>query len=226
MIQNWDKIEKINGWFLERAAWLFHDVNELQKSMGIIGDIMEIGVYHGKSAAFLGQYLKEGEKFYAVDTFNGYNESKDFRWLFEKNFEDVSGRKVDGVYPDKSTGLWQQKLERSYRFWHIDGYHSFEDTMNDLELGSAYTHESGVIVVDDFLNAEWLGVNQGVNEFLRAQQDDPNRWRIVAYGHNKLILVRNSNHEAYYDGLKASTSLQVSPHNFLPYFDSMYLNLR
>jgi hypothetical protein len=51
------KTKKIHGWFSFEAAMLFAWIDDIQKSSGLVGDIFEIGVHHGKSAVFLGAML-------------------------------------------------------------------------------------------------------------------------------------------------------------------------
>lgn len=219
MIQHLDKIIKVGGWMLPRAMELFDSLNNIQIEKGINGDIMEIGTYHGKSAAVLGQFLRPEEQFYACDTFTGYNDiESNFRTSFEAFFATMTGRNAI-VRQMISTDLTPELLDnKKFRIWHIDGLHSFEDTLADLELGAKMIGEHGVIIADDFLNQDWLGVGQAVNEFLRTFD-----FCLVAQGSNKTFIVRKSDYQMYYDALKV---LPNSPHNFLPYFGFNYISLQ
>ena len=227
MVNKWKEIEAIKGWFLVKAAALFIHADKIQKAADIKGDIMEIGTYHGKSACLLGQCLRPEEKFYAVDTFNGYTGGESFRHVFEKYYQDIVGRPVDTIYPDKSSDLINQGLKQEYRIWHIDGYHSFEETLNDMVLGNMYMIDKGLMIIDDFLNQDWLGVNQAVNEFLRTNVDEDGNptWAIVAYGYNKTFLVR-VHHYAFYKEQFAKSEFDRSPHNFLPFHGHKYVSFK
>jgi len=221
MVDKWNEIESIKGWFLPQAADLFVHADKIQKDDGIVGDIMEIGTYHGKSACLLGQFLRVDEKFYAVDTFNGYTEGESFQHVFEKYYQDIVGRPVDTILADKSSELPKQNLEKNYRIWHIDGYHSFEETLNDMVLGDMYTMEKGIMIVDDFLNQDWLGVCQAVNTFLYKHDD----WCVVAYGYNKTFLCKTEHYEFYKERFGESPQ-DRSPHNFLPFHGHNYISFK
>ncbi len=221
MIKHLKEIIAIGGWMEPRAMEFFEALNEIQRLNSVRGHIMEIGTYYGKSAAVLGQFLNQEEEFYCCDTFSGYKAiENNFRTSFEAFFEQMTGRKAV-VRQMVSTDLSREVLDnQSFRIWHIDGYHSFEDTLNDLQLGAAMIGEHGMIIADDFLNPDWLGVCQAVNEFLRTED-----FCLVAQGYNKTIIVRKADYQLYYDAIKACT-LPNSPHNFLPYFGFNYLSMQ
>lgn len=220
-VNKWEEIDKIKGWFLPQAAELFFQSDRIQKKHDIKGDIMEIGTYHGKSACLLGQFLRTEEEFYAVDTFNGYTEGESFQHVFEKYYQDIVGRPVDTILADKSSELHNQPMEKKYRIWHIDGYHSYEETLGDMILGDKWTIDKGLMIIDDFLNQDWLGVNQAVNEFMRTHPE----WSIVAYGYNKTFLVRNEHYQFYKNNFAASPQNR-SPHNFLPFHGQLYISFK
>lgn len=211
MINKIDQIDRIEGWFLIPAMHLFDSMNEVQKKLGVNGHIFEIGTYYGRSAAVLGQLLRPEEKFRCCDTFSGNlsNENR-FENSLRKNYQDIVGKEVDQTFACKSEAL-QGQLQKEYRIWHIDGYHSYEVTLNDLKLGDQYTVDEGIIIVDDFLNQDWLGVCQGLNEFLNNGD-----WAVYAYGHNKTFLCRKAMYLKYYQASK-EIGMPYSPHNFLPF---------
>ena len=201
-----------------KAMQLFDELNSFQFIRGIKGDIMEIGTYYGKSSAVLGQFLAADEEFYCCDTFIGYRAiENNFRTSFEAFFEKITGRKAN-VRQMVSTELTPELLDhKQFRIWHIDGWHSFEDTLSDLKLGASMLKEHGMIIADDFLNQDWLGVGQAVNEFLRTTD-----YCLVAQGYNKSIIVRKEDYQLYFDGIKATQAIPKSPHNFLPFHGHIY----
>lgn len=221
MIKNREQIEKVGGWMEPRAMDFFEALNNIQRAQGIEGHIMEIGTYYGKSAAVLGQFLAPHEEFYCNDTFSGYKKvENNFRNSFEAFFENMTGRKAI-VRQMLSTELTPEILDnKQFRIWHIDGYHSFEDTLADMKLGASMLAERGMIICDDFLNPDWLGVGQAINEFLRTED-----YCLVAQGYNKTVIVRKADYEMYYNAIKAC-GMENSPHNFLPYFGFLYLSMK
>lgn len=80
-----------------------------------------------------------------------------------------------------------------FKLISIDGGHTAEHTLSDLHLASAVIHRFGFVFVDDILNASWLGVIDGVTEFLRQR---PKLWPL-AIGYNKLVMCPMSVHPTY-----------------------------
>jgi hypothetical protein len=76
------KTKKIHGWFSFEAAMLFAWIDDIQKSSGLVGDIFEIGVHHGKSAVFLGAMLDPIlENLSVCDLFWGPNQERFSLWF-------------------------------------------------------------------------------------------------------------------------------------------------
>lgn len=59
----------IPGWLDKFDARLFLSVQETQREAAITGDVLEIGVYLGRSAALLGYFVRPDERFVACDLF-------------------------------------------------------------------------------------------------------------------------------------------------------------
>lgn len=221
MIEHRQYIEQsIDGWFEPKAMDLFVEINKLQQN--ITADIAEIGVYHGKSAVLLGQFTKEKEEVTVVDTFLGYSEDDDFERLFRKHWVHVNGEKPVHVRVKKSQDIVDGDLPKRTRIFHIDGDHSFEGTYNDMEHAQNSLVVGGCMILDDFLNQDWLGVSQAVNEFLRRNSD----WCLVAHGWNKTVLVRREDFSLYYEGLRSSP-LSKSTNTFQnPFWGNKYVSLK
>jgi hypothetical protein len=50
-------VEDIPGWFEAVDILLFQKIDDLQLQQGVHGDLLEVGMYHGKSAILL-EYLR------------------------------------------------------------------------------------------------------------------------------------------------------------------------
>jgi hypothetical protein len=61
----------VPGWFLEVDAHVFVGMDSVQRARGIHGDLLEIGVYYGKSAILLGYCVRPGEHLVVCDVFEG-----------------------------------------------------------------------------------------------------------------------------------------------------------
>lgn len=221
MIEKREYIEKsIDGWFEPKAMDLFVELDTLQRN--IQGNIVEVGVYHGKSAVLLGQFAREGEQVTVVDTFLGYSEDDDFEGLFRTHWQHVNSEKPVRIIVKKSQDIVEGDLPNNVRIFHIDGDHSFEGTYNDMQHARRRLISGGCMILDDFLNQDWLGVSQAVNEFLRLNPD----WCLVAHGWNKTILVCRDDFGMYYEGLKNS-SLSKSTNTFQnPFWGNKYVSLK
>src|SRR5436190_13526145 len=60
----------LEGWLLPDAALMFVAYNQLIAKQGIAGDVMEIGVYHGKSAILMASLRGSDHDLYAIDLFD------------------------------------------------------------------------------------------------------------------------------------------------------------
>jgi hypothetical protein len=54
----------------------------------------------------------------------------------------------------------------------------------------------GVVVLDDFYNQDWPGVQEGFHHFMRYHRQ---RFAAVAYGDNKMIIARQNDHRDLHD---------------------------
>lgn len=157
----------------------------LQNSQSFItGDLCEIGVAKGKSAICLSNFKRKTDKFYLYDNF-----SENDRLIADSNLH-VYGNHDNIVWKvcdttklnvESMTGL------SKFRLLHIDGCHEHWAVLSDLKLFSKQMFNDGVIVVDDFNDYEYPGVNSAVHEFCLSDYNEKD-WRIFAIGDNKAYL--------------------------------------
>ncbi|MGH9461103.1 MAG: class I SAM-dependent methyltransferase [Vicinamibacteria bacterium] len=186
------KTRRIHGWFSPEAAMLFAWIDEIQKSDGVIGDILEIGVHHGKTAVFLGAMLDpDREKLAVCDLFgnqtgNVSGSGSGDRQIFERHWQSCSDGLGVQILEKSSTELTAEEVGRNHRFVHVDGGHTREEALSDLRLAARTTIGDGVIALDDPMTPEWPGVAEAVFHFLSSEED----FCAMAAGFNKMILVR------------------------------------
>lgn len=190
----------VEGWLSLEAALLFGWIDDIQRKAGIVGDIFEIGVHHGKSAVVLGAMTNPQREVLAIcDLFGqqGQNTSgsgSGKRELFEENMRRfVSSTLPLRIFPMLSTDLSVREIGTNYRFFHIDGGHNCDEALNDLKLASLATRSDGVIVLDDPFRPEWPGVSEAICRFLA----DSNKDRAVLVAFNKLIIVKEASVSLY-----------------------------
>lgn len=199
---------KVTGWFypLDNAI-IFNIMNKIQTD--ISGDVCEIGVAYGKSAIALSNYKLENDNLYLYEIFN--EESKVFA---ENNikaygtFENVTWRLQDTTTLNKDTVKFTSPL----RLLHIDGCHEHVAVYKDLALFTQKMTDKGVIVLDDFNDPEYPGVNAGCMEFLSKNPE----WVIFAIGQNKCYICKAKYHNFYVKELVEILDQNKQDHN-LPF---------
>lgn len=177
------------------------------------GGCMEIGVHHGKFYILLNQVVAAGETSYAVDIFEEQNLNIDQSGSgslerFQANLvaHDVHRGAntiiVKGDSTDAGLALDQRIRPGSLRFISVDGGHTVEHTVNDLQIAARLVANEGVVILDDILNHHWPGVIEGAFRFLATSPV------LVpfALGHNKLYLCKLS-FQAYYCNLFSASHL-------------------
>lgn len=139
------------------------------------GDLVELGVYLGKSAVLVGRYKRPDETFTVCDLFGtppseNTNRSENARLYkglerqaFEHNYlalfdelpvivQDFSSAIVDHVPPGRA------------RFVHVDASHMYEHVAVDVESARTILQPDGVVVFDDYRSAHTPGVSAAVWE--------------------------------------------------------------
>lgn len=165
----------VPGWFDEQDAELFALVSDLQHDRGIIGDLLEIGVYQGASAILLGYLAGPGERVILSDLFGTSPEvapevRQDLRIYdgvaletFLSQWHRFHTAAPDEVIVGPSTVLHDRGWDRPVRFAHIDGGHTHEVVRGDISLAEdVLDAEGGVVVFDDIRGGHTPGVAAAV----------------------------------------------------------------
>jgi hypothetical protein len=108
--------------------------------------------------------------------------------VFLGNCTRILGNPSIQIFEKLSTDLTVDEIGRTYRLFHVDGGHSYEEALADLLLAKQALRDYGVIVLDDPFRHEWPGVTEAIIEFLKISTD----FSALLIGFNKLLLVRDS----------------------------------
>ncbi|MFD0415419.1 class I SAM-dependent methyltransferase [Streptomyces sp. NPDC127108] len=164
------ELSDVPGWFPNLDQVLFDWLLTRQESRGVHGDLLEIGVYMGKSAIFLGHHLRDGEDYTVCDLFedeapDGANKAESdksyptlTKQVFERNylsFHDALPRVLrapSSVVPD-------EVAPKSCRFVHVDASHLYEHVRGDIGAARDTLLPEGVVVLDDFRSEHTPGVS-------------------------------------------------------------------
>lgn len=192
----------IHGWVL---ADLFEIVDFFGSTTPDGGGVLEIGVHHGKFYLMLNQLTNQHDRSFAVDVFDAQHLNIDHSGhgsleIFMTNlitFDAHKGKNtkiICGDSTDSSLRLRERIGYGSLRFISIDGGHTAEHTINDLNISNDLIKNEGIVILDDFLNGHWLGVAEGIGRFLATKPT------LVPFatGFNKLFLCKLSYHGYYY----------------------------
>ncbi|MGP3980551.1 class I SAM-dependent methyltransferase [Streptomyces sp. KR80] len=159
----------VQGWFPSLDQVLFAWFLSRQERLGERGDLLEMGVYMGKSAIFTGSFLNAGERFTVCDLFDGpapdqqnaAEARKSYasltRVAFEQNylaFHDELPRVVQGPTSDLPPLI----SAATCRFVHVDASHLYEHVAGDIETARKALLPGSVVVLDDFRSEHTPGV--------------------------------------------------------------------
>jgi predicted O-methyltransferase YrrM len=188
-----DAFASIQGFFTFDAALMFIAYNQLIRTDGIVGDVLEIGVHHGLSAIAVGSLVKPGGRFVAVDLFemqdnnrsrSGAGNREVFLQNMQSFFDDLS---FLHIVVGSSSELKAETLGFQFSFCHIDGGHSPEETYQDLDLCSNILLPGGLLALDDYFNPSFPGVSEGAVGF---KLDHGEKLKPIAIGFNKVLFQR------------------------------------
>lgn len=163
-------MDEVTGWLNPSTAVYLAGLEVLQRAAEVTGDVVEIGIHHGKSFLALALDLPADQRAVAIDVFedraaNVDGSGRGDRAVFEQNLATHgAGRNVE-IVQSSSLDLAEQGFVtagRRFRIFSIDGGHTAEITRNDLWLAEHTVIERGLVVLDDVLNRHWTGVITGL----------------------------------------------------------------
>jgi hypothetical protein len=185
-------VSEIEGWLGAAVLPVLESMSKTQEDAGVFGNIMEVGVHHGKFFIFLASLLKLNEFAYALDIFENQEENKsgsgrgDLQ-IFSSNISSkLSSKSKIAIIKDNSININSISAHNGmkFRLISIDGGHSFEEASHDLMLAKNICHPNGVVIVDDYQSEGWDGVYEATNRFLLDGSFKP-----IALGCNKIFLL-------------------------------------
>lgn len=162
-------LSDVKGWFDNVDQVLFDWTLTRQRRVGTSGNILELGSYLGKSAAFLGSYLAPGETLTVCDLFDSPAEddhnlremrrsySTLTRRAFEANylaFHDV----LPEVFQAPTSTLTGRLAPGSFRFVHVDASHLYEHVHGDIGIAREALADDGIVALDDYRAEHTPGV--------------------------------------------------------------------
>ncbi|MFI5986073.1 class I SAM-dependent methyltransferase [Streptomyces sp. NPDC051555] len=137
------------------------------------GDLLELGSYMGKSAIFMGKYLRDGEEFTVCDLFDSPAEDESnlaetqssyaslTRQAFETNYL-AFHEALPTVIQAPTSVVGDRVRAASCRFIHVDASHLYEHVQGDIEASRVLAAPGAVVVFDDYRSEHCPGVAAAV----------------------------------------------------------------
>lgn len=161
----------VPGWMHYTDLVLFDLILHHQLKDLILGDMLEIGTYHGKSAIPMGCGLRDGESLMVCDLFGLFDAG-----VPEEGLQDYVNLSVDKFLINYAQYHAEPPVlhigssatldlgTNTFRFIHVDGGHAYEAVRQDIGLVTAHVDLRSVIVFDDFRTSHCPGVAAAVWE--------------------------------------------------------------
>jgi len=172
--------KKIQGWF--NAERLYKRMVEQAQNGAVF---VEVGVWKGKSAAFMGvEIINSGKKieFYAVDHFQGSREHQNNEIVTSnrlkeecyKNLEPLMG--VVRMLPVSSLEAAKMFADGSIDFIYIDGSHEYDELKSDIIAWGPKVKTGGIIAGDDYGVGQHPDVRRVVDEIFPSAKKEGIVW--------------------------------------------------
>lgn len=177
-----DAHKAIDGWFYPGDWQAFVSINEAQKSIGLTGDLAEVGVWCGKSLIFLSLLAAEQETVSGFDLFPNDTKSKTEENLLAYGLPDkVKLLEVDTA--DITFEWLRSCINQPLRLLHVDAGHEYFEVLAQLNLYTPFLETSGVLIMDDTEDREFPGVSEAIYKF--CDQESRRNYVPFCVGANK-----------------------------------------
>lgn len=177
VVEVFEKIRHFPGWFNIDDCAHFSLILSLQRVMGLHGDVLEIGCYHGRSTCLLARHLAPNEKLHVCDVFD-LNAGETYQ---SPPTEESLWRNISAVNPELprdcivthrcTSNQLTFPSEQRFRFIHVDGGHEKKTALFDMTLSANHLIRGGVMAVDDYHHPDFPGVTEAVDEFLTSHNE-------------------------------------------------------
>nr|WP_254447429.1 class I SAM-dependent methyltransferase [Ruegeria sp. HKCCA5426] len=172
-------------------------ISKAQKESGVVGDIVEIGVYKGKTFFFLSGLLASGERLIGVDQFTmrGKDLLPEVKAYAETACENRSQCTLLKCF---TKALRDHPLpSANARIIHIDAGHEHDDVYFDLATvyRQCFPDHGGVIIMDDAMIQGFPGIQSAIYQFILTGPGNDLRPFLMTRG--KMYLCRAKDHHHF-----------------------------
>jgi hypothetical protein len=198
MISSFEYLGDVEGW-LEPPALHFTSFFVSTFLASTPFDSLEIGVHHGKFFIGIEQLTPAQNRAVAIDCFSQQQFNIDGSGRgnlpifldncnkFAAHPERVIPLEIDSLNVDcEKLGIGK------FGVISVDGCHTERHTINDLEIAERLLAPKGIVILDDILNQDWMGVVSGASKFFST----PRVLSPFAVGFNKLFCCLTSDRQS------------------------------
>ena len=155
----------IEGWLSTTSQMMFVVLSQAQHAAGLSGDLVEVGVWEGKTLLLFAHLATGDER--AV----GYDIEMRPRLIERSGRPDVVDRIQLHVCDTFAMTIDDFARRNGIRIFHVDGNHDKQHVMHDLHLACEATDARGVVVLDDFFSPTWPGVTAALFECFEQKRN-------------------------------------------------------
>lgn len=189
---------EVEGWLHWEAVRVLEFFNRLQMAEGVTGNFAEIGAYQGKFTLAMAAFLKpENEQLVVNDIFDNQDLNTSQSGVgatlsaFRRNFAKLDPNPhYLRLAIKRSDALLPGEIGENIRFFSVDGGHSMDETYVDMRIAAETLHPRGIIVLDDYYNVDWPGVEAGASLYFQKHSD----LAPLAAFFNKFVFVKRESH--------------------------------
>lgn len=192
------RLPGVVGWLHPDAAYFTTYLMGLQAETGIRGPALEYGVYHGKYLSLMmNACLKQDEWVGGFDTFELCH--PETAWKHAEEFFGSRERMAlwKGSTANYDAAAVSAMIGAPPRIISVDGDHTAEGALHDLQLAANVMLRRGIVAADDIYNPFAIGVSEGAFRFLLAKDCPLVPFAQIA---NKTMLCQRAEHAFYFAG--------------------------
>lgn len=202
--------ESVKGWLSPPDMVMMACAGLAQQQLSVPGDVCEIGVFNGKSLILLSHLMRDGDRGFGIDYFEGntreetshnlirYASHPDSISLHKSNTLDLAPGSLEALLPGQG----------SLRYLHVDGGHEYFEVLHDLMLFAPFLRLDGILVLDDYHDREYPGVNLAIEHFCGLDRSGQGFVPFME-GLNKLFLCRKDVARHYQTALVGNPTINA-----------------
>ncbi|MFP1625768.1 class I SAM-dependent methyltransferase [Streptomyces sp. 5K101] len=168
-----ERFADVKGWFWPVDQLIFDWFLTRQRDTDLKGDLLELGAYMGKSAIFLGGYLREGETFTVCDLFDSEAPDDPNSAEMDRSYATLTRRAFEANYLSfhdelptvvqaPTSVITSRVAPATCRFLHVDASHLYEHVHGDVAAARELLLPDGIVAFDDFRAEHCPGVSAAV----------------------------------------------------------------